>query len=293
MKNFHYHKPRRMEDVWKLMGEIDGEVLFLGGGTDLFPQMKQDLRYADHVIDLKKISELDFLRIEENQSIRIGANVTLSKLLGKNVLPKCLSLLTDAVYRIGSPQIRNKATLVGNICNASPAADSAPPLICLRAKVKVEDGRSHKHVDLEDFFKGPGQTILKREEMVTEVLIPYPSDSSKGAFIKLGRVAKDLATVNVGVLIELDPDGETCLDAKIVLGAVGPTAIRIMKCEDLLIGKKISDISSLEVVGEIAMESSKPISDVRATAEYRKKMVGVLTKRAINETLKSLKNEET
>jgi len=279
-----------MKDVWKLLEEIDGEVVFLGGGTDLFPEMKRGSKHAIHVIDTKGISELDYVKTEKNQNVRISANITLSMLLQTGIMPTCLPLLTDALRSIGSPQIRNKATLVGNICRASPASDSVPPLICSRAKIRIEDGHDSQYVDVEDFFKGPGQTILNKKEMVTEVLVPCPSPASRGTFIKLSRVERDLATVNVAVLIELASDGITCSDARIVLGGVGPTAMRMKKCEDLLIGKRIHEIP-LEIVGETAMASSKPIGDVRAASNYRKEMVRVSTKRAINQTLKRSKNE--
>lgn len=289
MDNFHYYKPLTLESLWKLMAEIDGEAVFLSGGTDLFPQMKKGLRSINHMISLKEISELQYLKLKDGY-LHIGANITLSRLLEADSLPKSLTMLTGAVMRIGSPQIKNKATLVGNICNASPAADSVPPLICLGAKVKIEDGIRSNYVDLDNFLKGPGQTTLKRGEVITEVLVPIPSNCSKGTFIKLSRVSKDLATVNIAVLIDLASDGETCKDARIVLGSVGPKALRLKNCGDLLAGNKISELP-LEDACELAMKSSEPIDDIRGTAEYRKTMVRVLTKRAIEETVKSFKDE--
>ena len=270
------------------MREIDGNPVFLSGGTDLFPEIKMGTRSVEHLIDLKEIPELDFVLSNEDNHIRIGANITLSKLLEKDLLPPSLSLLKDSVSSIGSPQVRNRATLIGNICRASPAADSVPSLICLGARVRVEDGHGSEYLDLEDFLEGPGQTQLKKGEMVTEVIVPRPSRKCSGSFIKLGRVAKDLALVNVAVLIEMDSDGATCSDAKIVLGAVGPTAIRVKRGEELLIGEKIRNIP-FEAVGELAMGSCQPISDLRATADYRKKMVQVLTRRAIKEAVGFLK----
>jgi carbon-monoxide dehydrogenase medium subunit len=263
------------------MDEIDGEMLLLEGGTDLFPNMKQDLGHPEHVIDLKGIPELNYLKTEEGQHIRIGANITLSRLTKPDILPKSMSFLSKAILSIGSPQIRSKGTLIGNICNASPAADSVPPLICLKSQVKVEDGAGSRYVDIEEFLKGPGQTILKRGEVATEVLIPLPPNGSKGTFIKLGRVAKDLAAVNIAVLVELATDSTKCTNARVVLGAVGPTAIRMKKCEELLVGNRFKEIK-LDAVAEVAMEACEPITDLRAKAAYRKKMVGMLSKRAIN-----------
>lgn len=288
MENFNYYRPRAMEELWKIADEIDGAPVFLSGGTDLFPEMKLGRRSVHHLIDVKGISELEFVLSEENEHIRVGANITLSKILEKGLLPPSLSLLRDAVLSIGSQQIRNRATLIGNICRASPASDSIPPLICLGARVKVEDGHGSKYLDLEQFLQGPGQTQLKKREIVTEVLLPRPSREFRGSFIKLGRVAKDLAIVNVAVLVELDSDGMTCADARIVLGAVGPTAIRLKRGEELLVGKKIHDIP-FEAVGDAAMDSCQPISDLRATEEYRKRMVHVLTRRAIHEAIEDLK----
>jgi CO/xanthine dehydrogenase FAD-binding subunit len=263
MDNFYYYKPHSLERLWKLMAEVDGEAVLLSGGTDLFPQMKSGLRSIHCMIDLKEISELQYLKLADGY-LHIGANITLSSLLEEDSLPKSLTMLTSAVMRIGSPQIRNKATLAGNICNASPAADSVPPLICMGAKVKVQDGIRSDYLDLDNFLKGPGQTTLKRGEVITEVLVPIPSNRTKGTFIKLSRLSKDLATVNIAVLIELASDGETCKDAKIVLGAVGPKALRLKNCEDLFIGNKISDLP-LDSACELAMKSSEPIDDIEET----------------------------
>ncbi len=287
MKNFKYYKPTTMGNLWATIREISGTPVFLSGGTDLFPEMKLGKRSVDHVVDVKGISELEFASIKENGHIRIGANVTLSKLLEKDLFPSSMALLKDAVLSIGSLQIRNKATLIGNICRASPASDSVPPLICLRARVRIEDGNDHKYLDLGAFLEGPGQTRLKSGEMVTEVLVPKPSGTFGGSFVKAGRVANDLAMVNVAVLIELDSDGITCSDARIVLRAVGPTAIRIKSGEKMLVGKEIPDLP-FEAVADLAMNSCRPISDLRATTEYRKRMVYILTKRAIGNSVKNL-----
>ena len=287
MENFHYYKPRSMGDLWATIREINGTPVFLSGGTDLFPEMKLGKRSVDHVVDVKGISELGFVFIEENDHMRIGANVTLSRLLEEDLSPPSMALLKEAVLSIGSQQIRNRATLIGNICRASPASDSVPPLMCLGARVRIEDGHDHKYLDLEAFLEGPGQTQLKNGEMVTEVLIPKPSGTFGGCFIKAYRVAKDLAMVNVAVLIELDSDGITCSDARIVLGAVGPTAIRVKSGEEVLVGKEIPNLP-FEAVADLAMDSCRPISDLRATAEYRKRMVHVLTKRAISNAVKDL-----
>jgi len=287
MQNFHYYKPVSMTELWATISEISGSPVFLSGGTDLFPEMKLGKRSLDHVVDVKGISELEFASSEENQAIRIGANMTLSNLLEKDLFPPSMVFLKQAISSIGSLQIRNRATLIGNICRASPASDSVPPLICLGAKVKIEDGRNGRYLEVEDFLKGPGQTQLEEKEMVTEVMIPNPSGKSTGSFIKADRVSKDLAIVNVAVFIKLDSDGTTCSDAKIVLGAVGPTAVRVKAGEHLLIGKTISNLPSDEAA-DLAVKSCRPISDVRATADYRKALVHVLTRRAINNAAKDL-----
>jgi carbon-monoxide dehydrogenase medium subunit len=288
MENFHYYKPVHIAEVWQIMEKTGGDCLFLAGGTDLFPEIKSNLKRPRHLIDVKGLSDYHFLNVED-QSIRIGANLSLSEFLENNFSSSPLSFLADAVQQIGSQQIRNRATLIGNICRASPAADSLPPLICLGAKVRVENARGSKYLDLEDFLIGPGKTLLEPGEMVTEVVIPKPSERTKGTFIKLGRVAEDCATINIAVSIELDADSLRCSHARIVFGAVGPTVIRAKRCEKMLEGEKIHE-SPLEAVADIAVNQCKPIDDVRATADYRKKMVRVLTKRALNSATASFRD---
>jgi CO/xanthine dehydrogenase FAD-binding subunit len=290
LDNFHYYKPRGMQDLWKLMADIDGEISLLEGGTDLFPRMKRGLSQPKHVIDLKGIQELDYVRKEEDQHIKIGANIPLYKLTDPTLLPGSMSFLSKAIGSIGSPQIRSKGTLIGNICNASPAADSVPPLICLNSQIRVEDGCGSRYVELEGFFKGPGETILNKGQVATEVLIPFAPNGSKATFIKLGRVAKDLAIVNIAVLIEFASE-QIIRNSRIVLGAVAPTTIRLKRCEELLVGHAFNEIQS-DAIAEVAMQECKPISDLRATAQYRREMVGVLLKRAIKEILHDSQREE-
>ena len=179
--------------------------------------------------------------------------------------------------------MRNRATIIGNVCRASPSADTLPPLIADGAQVVIHGSAGERQVALEDFFTGPGKTVLKPDELVTEIRVPAPAPRTGKVYIKHGRrKAMELATV--GVAVTLTENAEV----KIVLGAVAPTPIRAKRAEHILSGKKI-DAALIEQAAQAALEESRPISNVRASAGYRREMVGVLTRRAIEQALENLK----
>lgn len=264
------------------MDRYGEEARVLAGGTDLLVNIKQRTKEPRYIISLKR---LPLAYIEEGEGgIRIGA-VTKLRAIEKSILVrKKLPVLHEAVRAIGSVQIRNMATLGGNICNASPAADSAPALLVLEAKARIVGPNGEREVPIEGFFLGPGKTCLTRGEMLKEVFIPYMPSGSSGAFLKIGRTSMDIAKINIAVLLKtIDGMVEEC---RIALGAVAPTPIRARRAEKFLKGKELSE-DVLREAGEIVSQEIRPITDIRATAEWRREVSKVLTRDAILRAVKT------
>ena len=278
MKRFEYFEPRTLAEAASLLARYGGRAQPLAGGTDLLVELREQLRRADCVVNIKKIPGIGALSFDPQAGLRIGALVTAREVeVSPLVLEKYFSL-TQAVRELGSIQVRNRATIVGNVCRASPSADTLPPLIADGAMVSIHGGQGKRSLLLEDFFTGPGKTVLKPDELLTEIVVPAPAPRSGKVYIKHGRrKAMELATVGVAVTL-------TESDVRIVLAAVAPTPIRAKKAEALLRGRNI-DSALIERAAQAAVEESRPISNVRASAEYRREMVRVLTRRALTQAL--------
>ncbi|MGD0802713.1 MAG: xanthine dehydrogenase family protein subunit M [Candidatus Bathyarchaeia archaeon] len=266
LHSFQYYAPTSVTEAAKLLDKHGVEAVVLAGGTDLLPKMKQALLKPRQVINLKQIPELVGVR-EEAELIRIGALTRLRDLERSIIVTEKLPLLHAAVSSIGSVQIRNMATVGGNLCNASPAADSAQALIALDAKANIAGPSGDRSIELESFFTGPGRTVLGRGELLASLIVPYPEPGSQSAFIKLGRTSLDLATVSIAVNAKMKK--ETIESIKIVMGAVAPTPLRLRNVEQQLMKKKLN-MDAIEEAGRLVSESIKPITDIRGTAEYRR-----------------------
>jgi carbon-monoxide dehydrogenase medium subunit len=266
LHGFQYHAPASVTEAVQLLNEHGVEAAILAGGTDLIPKMKQALLKPHHVINLKHIPELAGVR-EEAEQIRIGTLTRLRDLERSIIVTEKLPLLHEAVSAIGSVQIRNMATVGGNLCNASPAADSAQALISLDAKANIAGPSGERSIELESFFTGPGKTVLGRGEFLANLTLPYPEAGARGAFIKLGRTSLDLATVSIAVNAKMKK--ETAESIRVVMGAVAPTPLRLRNVEQQLTKKKLT-VETIEEAGRLVSESIKPISDIRGTAEYRR-----------------------
>jgi len=276
--------PSTVQEALSMLEKHNGSARVISGGTDIINKLKRRDLTAHYIIDLKAIAGLNFIR-NDPEGLRIGAVTTLNDILESPLVCELYPIVTDALSVLASPQIRNTATMVGNLCNAVPSADSAPPLIALQAKLKVVNLEKERMVSVEDFFTGPGATVLAPGELVTEILIPSPPAPGAGTYLKHQlRAEMDLAMVGVGVYLALDAKKSVCKDARIALGAVAPVPMRARKAEDILNGK-VLDNNLIETAARIASEESKPIDDIRSSAEYRKTIVGVLTKRAIRQCL--------
>ena len=291
MHHFEYYDPGSLFEASALLARYGGKASLLAGGTDLLVEIKEAIRRPDFVIDLKRIPDMSALSFDAVSGLRFGALVTTREIELSAAVRVHYPGLHQAVIELGSIQVRNRATVVGNICRASPSADTLPPLIADGASVHLYSATGERVVPIETFFTGPGKTLLRPDEIVTAVSAPAPAANTGRAYIKHGRrKAMELATVGVAVSVTLDgKDGEVCRDVRIALGAVAPTPIRAAVAEGLLRGHVI-DAACLALAAEAAMHVSTPISNVRATADYRREMVGVLTHRAIRLALARIKD---
>lgn len=281
MRRFQYHKPQTLAEASDLLKQYDGQASLLAGGTDLLVEMKEHLRRPEHVIDVKRIPGLAQLHYSEKSGLRFGALVTVRAIETEPVVQVKYAGLAQAVRELGSIQVRNRATVVGNICRASPSADTLPPLIADDARLHIYGPAGERTVPMEAFFTGPGKTVLENGEIVTEVLVPAPAPGTGKVYIKHGRrKAMELATV--GVAVSLAMSGGRCTAVRIVLGAVAPTPIRALAAEKTVRGKKM-DAEVVQEAAAAAMAEARPISDVRSSAEYRRQMVRALTARALRQ----------
>jgi len=287
LPRFEYLNPRTIQEACSLLSQHGDKAKILAGGTDLLNVMKERIITPEYVIGLRGISDLDYIEADSD-GVRIGALTTITALGKSSVIREKFPCLADVPGKMATVQIRNMGTIGGNLCNAAPSADTAPILICLGAQAKIVGPKGERVVALEEFFTGPGETVLGDGEILTEIQVPNQPAKTAGAYFKMSRVAVDLAIVGVAAVVTLDGKGGSCSDIKIVLGAVAPTPIRAKKAEGLIKGKKIEE-DLIEEAGRIASEEASPIDDVRGSAFYRTEMVNVLTKRAIRQALDQAK----
>jgi CO/xanthine dehydrogenase FAD-binding subunit len=301
MKKFNYFKPKTIEEALSLLKKYGGKAKLIAGGTDVMVMMKQKKLSPEILISLRGIRGLD--QIKYNKNLRIGAMVTHRTIEKSELIRKEFSALADATDVLGSIQIRNIATIGGNICTAAPSADTASPLLVLGTQVKIKSLKGERAVPIEEFFKGPDETVLKKDEIVTEFFIPKLLPNTGSAYWKLQRrLALDLPILGVSFLLSLDKntvscsdllcttspissilqameqDGLACKEVRIALGVAAPTPMRAIKAENLLRGKKIST-ELLEEVAETASSEAQPRDTIRGEAWYRREMIKVLVKR--------------
>ncbi len=280
-----YYKFENLSEALSyLRNNPDSKII--AGGTDLIIQLRSKKINARKLLDISRINELKYIQ-DGSEYFRIGALVTIEELKKSKVIKDYAQPLWRAVNNFAVWQVRNTATIGGNICNASPAADTVPPLIVLEAKLKLQNIERVREVKIEEFFKGPGETIIERDEILTEIVIPKKNSLWRYSFIKLGRRHSHILSI-VNVAVGLKMNNTKIEDAIIALGSVAPTPVRAKNVEEYLRERqatsKLIDEASREVVKDI-----KPISDVRASAEYRVEMSKLLVKKALNECLDIMK----
>jgi carbon-monoxide dehydrogenase medium subunit len=281
MSHFDYFKPQSMDETWVLSKKFPG-ARYIAGGTDLLVKIKNHQLKPSVLISLRSIPGLS--GIEMGEKTRIGVMTTLTDLIHHPDLGRIFPVLIQAARRIGSPQVRNVGTIGGNLCNCSPCADTALALLVLDARTVLKSSESSREIPLNEFFVGPGESCLASGEVLSEILLDQPAPNSRAIFIKKGRVRMDLAIASVAVLLEMDSDTRKCKKARVAAGSVAPVPLRLKKVEQLLENVVITK-KMLTEAQEIAMNSVSPITDIRSTADYRREIVGIYLKRAVEKLL--------
>lgn len=278
---FEMYQPDSLREASRILMENGPGGRFLAGGTDLVIAIKEKGLLPRYVVDLKKIPGLAGIREKTDGGLTIGALTTMHEIEASALINKKYPFLAQSAAEVGSIQIRNRATVGGNMANATPSADVAPTLIALNARVRIASATGERTLPLEDFFRGPGQTVMSPEEILAEIIIPETARQLVGEYIKFSpREMMDLAYVGVAVAYNVGDKNRQCEGVRIVLGAVAPTPIRARKAESMLEGQTLTEALAAQV-GEEAARESKPISDVRSSADYRRSMVSTMTKRAL------------
>lgn len=270
MQCFEYWKADSLQEAYKLCS-VSKDSVFMAGGTDILVRVKEKSIRPEQVVDLKGISGISGIEVYERE-ICIGALVTIRTLERSKDVREKIPILSQAASMLGSVQVRNRATIGGNLCNAAPSAETAPALLALEAKAEIYGENGSRLVDMNEFFQGPGLTVLEDGEILTSLKIPLSSECFGSVYSSLStRNAMDIAFVGVAVIIELG-ENSSIKKARIALGSVAPTPIRSLEAENVLEGVILTHEKAMEA-SELAAGGCSPISDQRASAEYRREMV--------------------
>jgi carbon-monoxide dehydrogenase medium subunit len=278
--DFTYLKPESLKEALSMLSKHkDDECKVICGGQSLLILMRQGMIVTDYLVDIKHIKELDYIKFSQKDGLRIGATTTHRAIERSDIIKKHYPALVELENRVANIQVRNWGTIGGNLAHADPAEDPAPLLLAYSAEIKVGGAAGERTMPLEKFLVGYFETALKKEEMILEVHVPAPEAKTGAAYEKFSLLANDLGTVSSAACVTLDGGGK-CKSAKIALGSAAPTAIRIKRAEEILIGKPYSEKSFAEA-GKIASEDCDPVSDIHASEEHRRYIAGVLTKRML------------
>jgi len=276
--SFDYHSPSTLEDAIKLLDDFGEDAKILAGGHSLIPMMKWRLAEPTHLIDIRKLKGMDYIK-EDNGFLCIGAMTTETALETSELIAKNHPILKDTSEVIADPLVRNLATLGGNIAHGDPANDHPATMVALNATMVVSGpGGSKREINVDEFFLGPLWTALQENEILTEIKIPILDNQSGGCYIKLERKVGDYAIAASAV--NLSFDNGVCVSAGLGLTNVGPTPIRAVEAQNALIGTDVSE-ENIKKAGELAAEASQPIGDNRGSEEYKRSVVNTLTRRAI------------
>lgn len=285
-----YIRPKTLGEAIAALEKYGERARVMAGGTDLLPLMRRTSARFDCLVDITAIGNLSYIEKEEGL-VRIGALQTHSEVEESHIVRERGLVLAEACGMVGCPQVRNRGTVVGNIMNASPAADSVVALIVLGGEVKIFSRAGNRFEKIENIFLGPGKTAVKNNELITELRFKALQSHQGSAFFKLGkRRGLAVSIVNSAVVISLDRSRTVCRDAKIALGAVGPRPVRAGSAERILIGQRVQE-DMIEKAALAAKEEVTPIDDIRGSAEYRREMVKVLAGRAIRKAIERARNE--
>jgi carbon-monoxide dehydrogenase medium subunit len=289
--SFDYIRAEASEQVTDLLNKHPTDVRLFMGGTDIFVQMRDGLLDPKFLVDVKHLPGMTTIKHDPKAGLSLGAAVNLNLIAEHPAVKEYYPLLAEAANTVASYQIRNRATMGGNLCNASPAADTAPAAIILEASMIILGSKGERKIKVEDFFLGPGETSLEKGEFLTRIDFPIPPKGWKGRYLKLGRNAGgDLAVVGVAVMGYPDKSTPSKYGFRLCLASVAPTPIRVPEAEEILSKNPVTE-ETIENAALAAREAAQPIDDVRASARYRKAMVQALTRRGLQEIWASLRKE--
>ena len=281
MKDITYAAPKTIAAATALLNDMGDRARILAGGTDVIVQVREGRRDIDALVDIKHVSEVNELNYDAAKGLTIGAAVPCCLIYENTAIAKAYPGLIDAVSLIGGIQIQSRASLGGNLCNASPAADGIPVLIALEGVCDIAGPKGTRSVPIEQFCLAPGKTVLQRGEMVVRFRFPAPKQQSGAAYLRfIPRNEMDIAVVGVGVSVQLDAAKAKCSGARIALAAVAPTPLLVAEAGAALVGTSLDD-AAIAKAASVAQAAAKPISDMRGDADYRRHLVGVLVKRAV------------
>ena len=281
MQAFSYVSVRTVGEAAAILAAEGDGARLMSGGTDIIVQLREGRRKANVVVDVKSIPELNVLSYDPKGGLLIGAAVPCHKIYGNAAIAAAYPGLMDAVSLIGGTAIQGRASLGGNVGTASPAGDSIPALIALDAVAIVASKTVTKNIPVEKLFAGPGRTVLQPGELIVQFKIPPPQPNSGAAYLRfIPRNEMDIAVVGAGVSVQLDSTKSRFTGARIALGAVAPIPLYVPDAGQVLVGQLVSD-AVIEEAARAAQAAAKPISDMRGSAEQRKHLVAVMTRRAL------------
>jgi len=281
LKPFDYFEPTTIKEAVQLLSKYGTKAKVLAGGVDLVARMRRRQVKPQYVVSILRIPRLDYIR-SDKKGLRFGALTTIRSIELSPIVKKDYAVLYEAASQIVSVQVKTMGTAVGNLCVATPASDIAVALYAVGARLRIAGPTSERVIPIEDFFIGVNQTVLKPDEIVTEIIVPSPAPQTGGAFFKLVRTASDIAKVNVAVNLTLA--NGTCREARVALGSVAPTVFRATRVEKALNGQRLEP-KVVEKAAQLAAQQAKPITDLRSTVDYRREMVRVLVRRAVEKAM--------
>jgi carbon-monoxide dehydrogenase medium subunit len=284
---FDYHRAITIEEALFLLARHKGEAKVIAGGTDLLIQARNKKIKPVCVVDITSVADLDHITYDPRHGLTIGAVATIHRLATSAAVRQSCPVLSAAASQLGSPAIRNVATVGGNLCNASPSAETAQALLALHAETRIVGSEGERIVPLERFFTGPGATVLGTGELLTEIHVPVPPPGTRGVYLKHSmRGSIDLAIVNFAVVVTMEAgDSDVCRDISMVIGAVAQTPLRAYKAEEILRGKRI-DGGLLSAAAQVASDEARPrAGSIRGSVEYKKKMIKFFIPKLVREAM--------
>lgn len=282
---FKLLQPTNLSEALQMKKNYGEKARVLAGGTDLLVLLKDRKLKAEAVMSLGRLRELNFVRFDEGRGVTLGALVTHAGVAASPIVRQKFPDLAEACSQVGAVQIQNLGTVGGNLCNASPAADAAPPLLLMDAVLTLASTRGERSVSIHDFFLGPRHTVLAPDEILKEIFVPQAAGRRGATYLKLGRrQAMEIAIVGIGVAVHLNGSDQVVSECRIAMGSVAPTPVRARQGEQILRNREIKD-ELIEEAAAVAADEASPISDIRATRDYRLDMIRVLCRRAMGEAL--------